>query len=147
MDWAKQLFEQGNSPTRAAIMVAMTPDQKIEKELIAEYRSRGIRCAATMISGRDFEARPKILRNMIGLCLNEGIVEKKTEHIHPLVHAIHEACQTGRLVDSYAAQSFCVKAAVARSGCWIVVCFYGEMGMHELSVHGTIGLGSQVLAV
>jgi hypothetical protein len=145
MDWEKQMFEPGSSPVRAAIMVAMTPDQKLEKELIAEYKTRGILCAATMISGRDFEARPRILRNMIGLCLNEGIIEKKTEHIHPLVHAIHEACQTARLVDSYAAQNFCVKGSAARCGHWIVVCFYGEMGMHEFSVHGTIGIGSQVL--
>ena len=145
MDLEKFVLSVEGDPVRAAIMLAMTRDLESEKELIAAFAARGVTTAATMLSGRDFETRAKVSRNLVGLCLNARIVEKLPEDIHPLMHAIHEASQTSRIMDADAAQNYCVKAAVARCRRWLAVCFYGDMGMHELSAHRTIGLGVQVL--
>ena len=145
VDCENFVLDVKNDPVRAAILLAMTKDQASEAALIEAYARQGIRCAATMVSGRDFENRPRMTRNVIGLCLGASVVEKKTEHVHPLAHAIQEATVAARIMDSAAAQNYRVKAAAARCGIWIAVCFYGDMGMHECSAHRTIGIGVQVL--
>jgi hypothetical protein len=145
MDYESFVTDVKDDPVRAAVMLAMSRDMESEKDLIAAFARQGVKAAATMVSGRDFETRAKLSRNLLGLCLNSGLIEKIPEQVHPFMHAVHEASQTSRLMDAYAAQNFCVKAAVARCGRWLAVCFYGDMGMHELSAHRTIGLGVQVL--
>ena len=70
MDLEKFVLSVEGDPVRAAVMLAMTRDLESEKELIAAFAARGVTTAATMLSGRDFETRAKVSRNLVGLCLN-----------------------------------------------------------------------------
>lgn len=146
LDLEKFVFDENVDPARVAIMLAMTQNKDMEKEMIKKYREAGINCAVSMLSGNDVEGRPKATRCVVGLCLNEGLIEKKPQHIHPVVHATWEAAETSRIVDSTLGQNFCVKVAAVRHGCWFALCFYGNMGIHEISTHKTVGLGMQIIS-
>lgn len=144
MNLEKFMYDKSNDPIRTAILLAMTQDQELERDLIRRYRDMGIPCAVTMISGNDTTAKPKIVRSVIGLCLNEGLIEKKTEHIHPVVHAIWEASYTSR-IDSEISQNYCLKVAAVRRKSQFALCFYGNLAVHEFSAHKTVGTGMQIL--
>ncbi len=139
------IYDQEIDPCRIAIILAMTQTQAMEKEFLASYRKMGVKCAVTMISGKDMDVRNKTIHNVIGLCLNEGIIERKPEHIHPVVHAVWEATHGSRIMESSAPQNLRIKAAVVRRGSYFALCFYGNMAMHECSTHKTIGMGLQIL--
>lgn len=127
-----------------AVLLAMASNKDVELELIRRYEKMGIKSAVTTISGKDLDARDKLVRNVVGLCLNEQIIEKKVEHFHPVLHAVLEAAQSTRCFDAVC-QNFRFRTAVLRQDCWFVLCFYGNMGMHEMTSHKTVGLGIQIL--
>ena len=87
LDLESFVFDKEMDPVQIAIMLAMTRNQEEEKEMLRRYRGMGARCAVTMVSGSNAADRNKTLRSVVGLCLNERIVEKKTEHLHPVAHA------------------------------------------------------------
>ena len=84
LDLESFVFDKEMDPVQIAIMLAMTRNQEEEKEMLRRYRGMGARCAVTMVSGSNAADRNKTLRSVVGLCLNERIVEKKTEHLHPV---------------------------------------------------------------
>ena len=141
LDLESFVFDKEMDPVQIAIMLAMTRNQEEEKEMLRRYRGMGARCAVTMVSGSNAADRNKTLRSVVGLCLNERIVDKKTEHLHPVAHATWEASQCSRTADIVVGQNFCVKAAVVRKDHWFAICLYGSMGMHELTAHKTVGVG------
>lgn len=134
----------GVEECRLAILLALTPTAEIEKELIAKYKEMGIRSGVTMISGFGISSQSHIIRSVINLCLNLDIISRKKEHIHPVAHCVLETTQSTRASDAIG-QNFCFKAAVVRKGSHFALCFYGDLAMHELSGHKTIGVGFQIL--
>jgi len=129
---------------RTATHLAMTESLEEEKEMIAFFNEHGYRCTATIISGGDLEALRKVTGNVIGACLNAGLIEKNKLHIHPLGHAIEQAILGTRL-DSSVSQNCRFKVAIVRRDAFIAVVAYGDLGFHEFSSHKTIGGSFQVL--
>ena len=132
------------NPFRAAICLAMTEGLEEEKELITLFQRYDCFCAATMLSGSDRDTLRKITGNVVGACLNSGIIQRKHAHLHPLGHAVEEAVDGTRL-DSSVEQNSRLKIAIARKDNRIAVAIYGDMGFHECSSHKTIGCGYQIL--
>ena len=129
---------------RTATHLAMTESLEEEKEMISFFNEHGYRCTATIISGGDLEALRKVTGNVIGACLNAGLIEKNKLHIHPLGHAIEQAILGTRL-DSSVSQNCRFKVAIVRRDSFIAVVAYGDLGFHEFSSHKTIGGSFQVL--
>ena len=131
-------------PLRAAVILAMTSTLEEEHQILEILRSRGCLCVATMVTGSDAKALREVNNNVLGACLNAGVVERKHEHGHPLAHAVNEAVLGTRL-DSSTSQNCRLKAGVVRCGNKIAVAMFGNLGFHELTSHTTIGAGYQIL--
>ena len=144
MVWDNYLTPEGIDTARLAIILAMTPDQVSEKELIFQYQKMGLKTAVTTIYGFAMGTQTAVVRNIINLCLNTHVIEKKRGHIHPVAHCVLETAQSTRAADAIG-QNYCFKAAVVRDRSVFSLCFYGNLGMHELSSHKTIGVGQQIL--
>ncbi|MBO5492224.1 MAG: HutP family protein [Pyramidobacter sp.] len=129
---------------RLAMLLAMTASLDVEKKLIAQFGAHGARGAVTVISGFDMGSQNNTIRNIINMCLNKGLIEKKFEHVHPVAHAVLEATECTRATMAVG-QNYCFKVAAVRKKSTIAVCMYGDLGMHEVSSHKTVGLGVQVL--
>lgn len=97
MNYENYICQQPIDPTRQAILLAMTQSMEQEKEMIRELQGMGVKCVATMASGFNFDISPKLVNNLVGACLNANIIEKKKSHIHPVVHALHEAMDAARV--------------------------------------------------
>ena len=132
------------NPFRAALHIAMTDTMEEEKEMIAFFCQYGCQCAATMLSGNDKETLRKITGNVVGACLNAGLIERKQAHIHPLGLAIEQAVDGTRL-DSSVGQNCRFKIGIVRKGNVIAVAIYGDLGFHECSSHKTVGGSFQIL--
>ena len=134
----------GENPFRAALLIAMTESMEQENRLIDYFAGRGCRCTATMVNGTHGEALRRVIGNVIGACLNGGLIERRQAHIHPLAHAVQEAVLGTRL-DSSVGQNCRLKVGIARRGDAIAVVMYGDLGFHECSSHKTVGGGFQLL--
>ena len=97
MNYENYIYQQPIDPTRQAILLAMTQSMEQEKEMIRELQGMGVKCVATMAAGFNFDISPKLINNLVGACLNANIIEKKKAHIHPVVHALHEAMDAARI--------------------------------------------------
>lgn len=97
MNYENYIYQQPIDPARQAILLAMTQSMEQEKEMIRELQGMGIKCVATMAAGFNFDISPKLINNLVGACLNANIIEKKKAHIHPVVHALHEAMDAARI--------------------------------------------------
>lgn len=144
MNYESYMYQQPVDPVREALLLAMTQNLEQEKEMIRELQNRGFKAAATMVSGYNYTLMPKLVNSVIGVCLNADIIEKKTAHIHPVVHALHEATESARLVREIS-QNCCLKITVVRYNELFALGIYGDMAIHELSAHKTIGIGFQIL--
>ena len=131
-------------PLRAAVFLAMSSSLEEEHKIIEILRSRGCLCVATMVTGSDAKALREVNNNVLGACLNAGVIERKHEHAHPLTHAVNEAVLGTRL-DSSTSQNCRLKVGVVRIGNKIAVAMFGNLGFHELTSHTTIGAGYQIL--
>lgn len=144
MNYENFVYQRPIDPVRQAILLAMTQNMEQEKEMIQELQGMGIKCVATMASGFNSDISPKLVNNLVGACLNANIIEKKTAHIHPLVHALHEAMDGGHITREIS-QNCRLKVAVVRCEEQISICIYGDLAIHELSAHKSIGIGFQIL--
>lgn len=144
--WDEFLIDEkfGIELCKIAILLAMTPSQVMEKEVISQYEKLRVRSAVTMISGFSISSQSNIIRNIINLCLNTHLIERKREHIHPVAHCVLETTQSTRAFDAIG-QNFVFKAAAVRKGNQFALSFYGNLALHELSGHKTIGVGFQIL--
>ena len=134
IQWGDFLIDprEGEDLCRMAVLLAMTVDQKMERDLILQLQKRGIKSAATTVAGFGISSQSNIIRSVVNLCLNTNIIERKREHVHPVAHCVLEVTQSTR-------------ASVARKGNHFALSFYGNLAMHELSGHKTIGVGFQIL--
>lgn len=101
------------SPGTAAMMLALTQtiyDEDLAKKLVAK---KGLKAVVTEVGGKtifdDFNDR--INRAVIGACLNSGLIEKKSNDIHAVIHATEEA-KKGLLVSVSTSASLALKIAV-----------------------------------
>lgn len=131
---------------RLAILLAMTRTDEEEKEMIRLYREHHLKAAATTISGYSMSFEETVIRNVVNLCLNTHLIDRKRGHVHPVAHCVLEAAQSTRAVDAIG-QNFRFKAAAVRRGDEFSLCFYGDLGMHPLSSHKSIGVGYQILGL
>ena len=136
MNYENYIYQQPIDPTRQAILLAMTQSMEQEKEMIRELQGMGVKCVATMASGFNFDISPKLVNNLVG--------EKKKAHIHPVVHALHEAMDAARVTREIS-QNCRLKVGVVRYEDQISICIYGDIAIHELSAHKTVGVGFQIL--
>lgn len=144
MNYENYVYQQPIDPVRQAILLAMTQSLEQEKEMIQLLQSMGLKCVATMASGPNSGIGPKLVNSLVGACLNAGIIEKKKSHIHPVVHALQEAMDTSRVVRDIS-QNCRLKIAVVRDDDQFAICIYGDLAIHELSAHKTVGVGFQIL--
>ena len=144
MNYENFVYQRPIDPVRQAIQLAMTQSMEQEKEMIASMQSMGIKCVATMASGFNSDISPKLVNNLVGACLNANIIEKKKSHIHPVVHALHEAMDCSRITREIS-QNCRLKVSVVRYEDQISICIYGDFAIHELSAHKTVGIGFQIL--
>ncbi len=144
LEWNEFAQLEQADASRMAVLLAMSPDIDVERKLIAQFQEHGARCAVTVISGFDMGSQNGTIRNIIGMCLGKGLLEKKFEHVHPAAHAALEATECTRATMAVG-QNYCFKVAAVRKGSVFALCMYGDLGMHEVSSHKTIGLGVQAL--
>ena len=144
MTWENFMVPDEMDLSRLAILLAMTPTQESEKDVIAQYQKLGLRAAATTISGFGISGQTGIVRSVVNLCVNTGLIERKRSQIHPICHCVLEVTQSTRASDAIG-QNFLFKAAAVRWRDEFALCFYGNLAMHELSGHKTIGVGYQIL--
>lgn len=88
--------------------------------------------------------KEKLPGAVIGACLNNNLIEKNRESIHPVLHAVMEAAK-GAKVNAVLEQNYQLKIAIVREGHWIAVAMYGKMGFNELSDLHTIGCGIHII--
>lgn len=131
---------------RLAILLAMTRTDEEEKEMIRLYREQHLKAAATTISGYSMSFEETVIRNVVNLCFNTHLIDRKRGHVHPVAHCVLEAAQSTRAADAIG-QNFRFKAAAVRRGDEFSLCFYGDLGMHPLSSHKSIGVGYQILGL
>ena len=134
IQWGDFLIDprEGEDLCRMAVLLAMTVDQKMERDLILQLQKMGIKSAATTVAGFGISSQSNIIRSVVNLCLNTNIIERKREHVHPVAHCVLEVTQSTRASDAIG-QNFWFKAAVARKGNHFALSFYGNLAMHEVS--------------
>lgn len=134
------LVSENDCIEKVAILLALTSSREEEEQYKNILIEQGYSCIITGASGMDHELRKKIVNSTIGACLNSQLIEKDSKQIHALVHATVEACYSIKM-DSSLCQSFQLKIAIVKKDDWIAVVIYGDMAIHMLTNHKTIGLG------
>lgn len=129
---------------RLAVLLAMSRTEEEERAFIRAYEARRLKAAATTVFGYSISFEETVIRNVVNLCLNKGIIDRKRAHVHPVAHCVLEAAQSTRASDAIG-QNFKFKAAAVRRGNEFALCFYGDLGLHALSSHKTVGVGYQIL--
>ena len=89
--------------------------------------------------------KEKLPGAVIGACLNNNLIEKNQESIHPVLHAVMEAAKGAKVNAVLEQNNYQLKIAIVREGHWIAVAMYGKLGFHELSDHHTIGCGIHII--
>lgn len=77
---------------------------------------------------------------LLGLVLNSGLIEKKSNDIHAVIHATEEA-KRGLLVSVSTSSSLAMKIAIVRNEHWIAVALFGKSALHYMTNHERAGLG------
>lgn len=99
---------------------------------------KGLKAVVTEVGGKTsfYDFNERINRAVIGACLNSGLIEKKSNDIHAVIHATEEA-KRGLLVSV----SLAMKIAVVRNEHWIAVALFGKSALHYMTNHERAGLG------
>lgn len=127
------------SPGTAAMMLALTQtiyDEELAKKLVAK---KGLKAVVTEVGGKTsfYDFNERINRAVIGACLNSGLIEKKSNDIHAVIHATEEA-KRGLLVSVSTSSSLAMKIAIEH---WIAVALFGKSALHYMTNHERAGLG------
>lgn len=90
IQWGDFLIDprEGEDLCRMAVLLAMTVDQKMERDLILQLQKMGIKSAATTVAGFGISSQSNIIRSVVNLCLNTNIIERKREHVHPVAQKV-----------------------------------------------------------
>lgn len=140
---AQGLMESSiKSPGSAAMLLALTQtlyDEERVKQLVAK---NGLKAVVTEVGGKTnfYDFNERINRAVIGACLNSGLIEKTSNDIHAVIHAVEEA-KRGLLVSVSTSASLAMKIAVARDEHWIAVALFGKSALHYMTNHERAGLG------
>jgi len=130
------------SPGTAAMMLALTQtiyDEELAKKLVAK---KGLKAVVTEVGGKTsfYDFNERINRAVIGACLNSGLIEKKSNDIHAVIHATEQA-KRGLLVSVSTSSSLAMKIAIVRNEHWIAVALFGKSALHYMTNHERAGLG------
>lgn len=140
---AQSLMESSiKSPGSAAMLLSLTQtlyDEERVKQLVAK---NGLKAVVTEVGGKTnfYDFNERINRAVIGACLNSGIIEKTSNDIHAVIHAVEEA-KRGLLVSVSTSASLAMKIAIARDEHWIAVALFGKSALHYMTNHERAGLG------
>lgn len=133
-----EICKEENEVEKLAILLALTDTQEEEKEYIKKYMQEGYVTAVTGISGMNYDIQKKIVNSVIGACLNNNVIQKTAPEMHAMIHATSDAAQ---ILNSPVSKSFQLKAAVVRKNNWICVALYGNIAIHKITNHKTMGVG------
>lgn len=125
---------------RAALLLAATTSNEAERTFKNDLSSIGWRSVATEVGGLVGDLPPKITRALVGASLNAGVVEKKRNEMHALMHAALEALE-GFLATGMLEASIGAKIAIVRNSRWISVAVMGDTAYHAVAHHERCGLG------
>lgn len=137
-----QYFSDGNVPVgKAAMLLALTSSRQEENEVKAYLKEKyGYKTVVTEVGGLLHDVKDRAVKAVVSAALNVGILEKKSNHIHPLIHATLEA-QRGMMFDIPVDSSIVMKIAIVVGSDWLAVAMYGETAIHVLANHERAGLG------
>mgnify|MGYP001457138688 CR=1 FL=1 len=135
-----QIGNEKNEVERLAILLAMTQSHEEEKYYVDMYQNMGYKCVVTGVAGMNDEVGKKLVGAVVGASLNERVIDKTQHEMHAVIHATADAAM-GIRVDSPVSQSFQLKATIVRKDNWLCVAMYGNMAVHKVTNHKTIGIG------
>jgi len=133
-------LKQKSQVGRAALLLALTTDAEEEKSVKEQIVANGWRAVATEVGGLAGELPQKITRALVGAALNAGVVEKKSNEMHALMHAAVEALN-GFISMSMLEASIGAKIGIVRNDQWIAVAVLGDTAYHAVAHHERCGLG------
>jgi len=136
----KVRIDDENQAGRAALLLASTTTSEAETVFKRELASLGWKSVATEVGGLAGDLPQKITRALVGASLNAGVVEKKRNEMHALMHAALEALD-GFLVVGMLEASVGAKIAIVRNSRWISVAVMGDTAYHAVAHHERCGLG------
>ena len=125
---------------RAALLLAATTSNDAEVIFKKERASIGWKSVATEVGGLAGDLPQKITRALVGASLNAGVVEKRRNEMHALMHAALEALE-GFLSVGMLEASVGAKIAIVRNSKWISVAVMGDTAYHAVAHHERCGLG------
>lgn len=125
---------------RAALLLAATTNNETECFFKKELSSIGWKSVATEVGGLAGDLPQKITRALVGASLNAGVVEKRRDEMHALMHAALEALD-GFLAVGMLEASVGAKIAIVRNNKWISVAVMGDTAYHAVAHHERCGLG------
>lgn len=126
----------------AAMLLALTQtihDEETAKLLVAKTGNKAV---VTEVGGKASQAdfKEKVNRAVLGASLNSGVIEKKSNDIHALIHATEEA-KKGMMANVSSSADLALKIAIVRGGGWIAVAIFGKSALHYMTNHDRAGLG------
>ncbi len=126
---------------KAAILLSLTNNRQEEAEIKAFLKERyEFKSVVTEVGGILQDIKDKVVKSVTSAALNAGILEKKSTHIHPLIHATVEAGR-GMMFDQPTDSSIMMKVAIVVGEEWLAVAMYGESAIHVITNHERAGLG------
>ncbi|MDI9387730.1 MAG: HutP family protein [Synergistota bacterium] len=133
-------IDDENQAGRAALLLASTTTSEAETTFKRELASLGWKSVATEVGGLAGILPQKITGALVGASLNAGVVEKKRNEMHALMHAALEALD-GFLAVGMLEASVGAKIAIVRNSRWISVAVMGDTAYHAVAHHERCGLG------
>ena len=125
---------------RAAVLLAITKDSRMEQVCKQYIEQQGWRVVATEVGGLLSDLPQKIVRALVGAALNANIIEKNSREMHALVHAAIEAGDSF-LSRGMVEVSVGAKIAIVRNNDWLAVAIFGDCSAHVAAHHDRCGLG------
>lgn len=134
----------GGNPTsvgKSALLLALANTREEESEIKTYLKTKyGYETFVIEIGGILKDINNRVVKSVLNAALNAGVIEKKTAHVHPLIHATVEA-ERGMMLQVPYESSFRMKVAVVVGQEWLAVAMFGESALHILSAHERVGLG------
>lgn len=126
---------------KAALLLALTTNRQEESEIKTYLQECcGFKTVVTEVGGVLKDIKDRVVKSVVSAAINSGILEKKGQQIHPLIHATLEA-EKGMMFDQPTQSSIVMKVAIVVGSDWLAVAMYGESAIHVLSNHERCGLG------
>ncbi len=133
-------LDDENQVGRAALLLAATTTVESENSFRRDLARWNWRSVATEVGGLAGDLPQKITRALVGASLNAGVVEKKRNEMHALMHAAVEALD-GFLAVGMLEASIGAKISIVRNSRWIAVAVMGDTAYHAVAHHERCGLG------